>query len=748
MMPLPLVIVIKASLLLGAAGLVDALLRRHGSAAARHLVWTVAIVGLLALPIASGSLPAWTVRIPVARPATAAVVAINHATNAAIVTTMPIAAPVCSEAGLKDCATFDDRNAIRSATFNDFVSPVAALFALYVVGVLVLMTRFAIEPLALRRLTLAARALIDPQWTRVIDEASAELRLTRRVRLLQSEREIMPLTFGTFAPVVLLPASANDWPEDRRRAVLLHELAHVARRDCLIQRLTACACALYWPHPGVWWAARRLRAERELACDDRVLACGAGAREYAGHLLELAYSLGAAPAPATALGMARPKHLESRLLAVLDAARNRTAIDPRGRRIALAIAIGIVIPLATVHAALVATDAPSITTAASVDLPLQSAAPAGQELAGTWELRLSRDPGMAQVTVRTEHGTHGRSVRLDQIPGISPEQISAAATNVKLPIRREAGTFNVDGVCRSGVCGGTFIFEPSQSFAGELAKRGIDRPTPQQQMYLALADVGVDYLDALAKAGYAKPTLAEIVRAAQHGVSAGYLRDMTALGYRVGTLEGLIRLRDHGVDPGYVKDMRDLGYRVDSSDELTRLRDHGIDPSYVRGMAAIGFSRLTVDELLTARNHGVDPDYVRGMASLGYKNLSLDGLVQARNHGVDPSYVREMAALGYKDQSLDGLIQMRNHGVDPEYVKEMAELGYKSLPVNDLIRLRDHGVDAPYVRRVQQKGLSHLSVDELIYRRDRGMDDPDAAARAVAAQARSLWESVVRWLRS
>jgi hypothetical protein len=65
-----------------------------------------------------------------------------------------------------------------------------------------------------------------------------------------------------------------------------------------------------------------------------------------------------------------------------------------------------------------------------------------------------------------------------------------------------------------------------------------------------------------------------------------------------------------------------------------------------------------------------------------------------------------------------------------------------------MIRLRDHGVDATYVRRVQQKGLGHLSVDELIYRRDRGMDDPDAAARAVAAQVQSLWQSVVRWLRS
>jgi beta-lactamase regulating signal transducer with metallopeptidase domain len=737
--PFPLVILIKATLLLAAAALVDVLLRRRGSAATRHLVWTIAIVGLLALPIASISLPQWTVRIPVVRPDAAAVVV-----NAV---SIPIARVAVSSEGLSRVTEVVSHG-------NGRIDPQPALSwfllitALYAAGVSLLLGRLAIEPFVLRRLARAACEVTDPEWTETIDQASVQLQITRRVRLLRTAREIMPLTFGTLAPVILLPASSDDWPPDRQRAVLLHELAHIARHDCLVQRLAAVACALYWPHPGVWWAARRLRVERELACDDRVLASGAGAREYAGHLLELAHSLGSAPAPATALGMARPKQLESRLLAVLDVARNRTAIHPRGRTLALAIAIVVLIPLAAVHAALVAPDAALMAFPTPMSVQSQSGAPALQDLTGSWELRLSREPGMAQVTIRTEHGNHSRSIRIDQLPGISVEQISAASTTIRLPIRREAGTFNVDGVCHNGVCGGTFAFEPSQAFAAELAKRGLERPTPRQQMELALADVGVAYLDALEKAGYAKPDLAQVVRAAQHGVDAGYLREMTSLGYRAGTLEALIRLRDHGVDPDYVKGMRESGYRVDSPEELVRLRDHGIDPEYVRGMATSGFPKLTIDQLLDARNHGIDPEYISGLASLGYKNLSLDDLLQARNHGVDPSYIREMSELGYKNQSVDALIKMRNHGVDPQYVKEMAELGYKSLPADDMIRLRDHGVDATYIRRVQQKGLGHLSVDELIYRRDRGMDDPDAAARAVAAQVQSLWQSVVRWLRS
>src|SRR4029077_19004032 len=137
-----------------------------------------------------------------------------------------------------------------------------------------------------------------PAWTGLLIECAGLMGIQRPVRLLRSRDRTMPMAFGLRVPVILLPSLADDWSEDRRRAVLLHELAHIARHDCLTQLLAAVACALYWPHPGVWWVARRLRVERELACDDRVLQAGTHAREYAEHLLELAYALGGYRAPA------------------------------------------------------------------------------------------------------------------------------------------------------------------------------------------------------------------------------------------------------------------------------------------------------------------------------------------------------------------------------------------------------------------------------------------------------------------
>src|SRR6185369_5567381 len=96
--------------------------------------------------------------------------------------------------------------------------------------------------------------------------------------------------WGTLRPKILLPAEARTWTDERRRIVLLHELAHVARRDSLGRAAATIVCALYWFHPASWYAARRMRLEQEHACDDLVLSLGAKAHAYARDLLEVAGS--------------------------------------------------------------------------------------------------------------------------------------------------------------------------------------------------------------------------------------------------------------------------------------------------------------------------------------------------------------------------------------------------------------------------------------------------------------------------
>ena len=161
----------------------------------------------------------------------------------------------------------------------------------------------------------------------------------------------MPMTFGVLRPTVLLPENARSWSEERRHVVLLHELAHIARGDAASQLLARAALVLHWWNPLAWMAWREFLKERERATDDLVLAAGAVASDYAGHLLEIARSMQfRAPGAAAAVAMARRSELEGRLLSILDGQVRRGHLRRNASLIAAVAAIAIIAPLAAVRA--------------------------------------------------------------------------------------------------------------------------------------------------------------------------------------------------------------------------------------------------------------------------------------------------------------------------------------------------------------------------------------------------------------
>ncbi len=316
-------IVAKSTLLLGAAAL-GAHAMRRASAAARHLVWALALGGLAALPSLAWLLPDW-------KPAALAF--------------------------LRPAADAGGEWAAGPAPAHLPVETV--LLAAWAAGTLVVLARLARGLLAVRRLARGAQVVDDPAWTELLERLGRAMDVRRPVVLLRSRDAAMPLTWGALSPVILLPAGADAWGPERRRVVLLHELAHVARRDCLMQTLAEACCAVWWFHPGAWLAAGRMRIEREQACDDRVLAAGARASDYAGHLLEVARAY-RAPALAAAIAMARPSHLEGRLRAVLAPERDRRGVTRRTAAVCAAAVLLASLPLAAVAPSPRAAGAPRV----------------------------------------------------------------------------------------------------------------------------------------------------------------------------------------------------------------------------------------------------------------------------------------------------------------------------------------------------------------------------------------------------
>lgn len=132
---------------------------------------------------------------------------------------------------------------------------------------------------------------------------------------------VVPATFGTFSPAILMPREASEWPESRKRAAILHERAHIRRGDWTWQAFSALLTALHWANPAVWLLNRALRATAEAAADDEVLA-EMRPSDYARELIAVASR---APRPPAALAMAGKGEIHGRILAVLNAARDRRA---------------------------------------------------------------------------------------------------------------------------------------------------------------------------------------------------------------------------------------------------------------------------------------------------------------------------------------------------------------------------------------------------------------------------------------
>ena len=179
-----------------------------------------------------------------------------------------------------------------------------------------------------------------------------QLGIARPVTLMIHPDKTIPVVWGIIRWRLLLPAAARHWSGDQLRSVLLHELAHLKRRDTMARLLVQIACAVHWFNPLVWFAAWRLGVECERACDDLVLASGVRPSAYAGHLLEVVTGL--SPVCWTqpcGLAMARKSGLEGRLVAVLSENFNRRGVPAAIAASALAIAALIAIPIAMVHAA-------------------------------------------------------------------------------------------------------------------------------------------------------------------------------------------------------------------------------------------------------------------------------------------------------------------------------------------------------------------------------------------------------------
>jgi beta-lactamase regulating signal transducer with metallopeptidase domain len=384
-------VVVKATLVLGVATVFGAVSRGRVPASVRHAAWVAALLGAVLVPALGAWLPAIRVPLlpaelrPVAvaamtAPATAPAGGPDATRQAAVATGFDSTAATGSlsdrSAPMREAAASamppDTREFARR--IRDTVAGIPWLTLIWAAGAVLVLTRLVASRLAVARLT-RSRVPGRKPWLGLARRLARVMRVPRRLRFMRSDRISMPIACGVLRPTVVLPVEADHWQDGRIRAVLLHELAHVRRRDCLTQLLVDGAVALLWFHPLAWAARRAVRRERERACDDLVLAAGTEAPEYATHLLDVARAAQGQPSRLVMSGgvaMARASELEGRLMAILDSSRARHPLTARTFLTLSLATVAIVAPMS----ALDLWHAPGVATAAVLESPTGRPTPA------------------------------------------------------------------------------------------------------------------------------------------------------------------------------------------------------------------------------------------------------------------------------------------------------------------------------------------------------------------------------------
>lgn len=302
-------VLLKSAVCLGVGGLLAQRVVRSRPSAA-HLIWVAVFVGAILVPLLTIWIePRAELNIPIGQSA-------RESTQT----------PPWSPQSEEPQPGGPDTSMPLHSTSNPMVF---LLWGAWALGALVVAFRYLRAWSSINRIRRSHSTLIGPGGLRIDPgELACRIGISQNWELRQSATPdiLTAMTWGVIHPVVLLPHDADKWPAERLEAVLLHEFAHVRRRDFVSQLLAEAVCALYWFNPLAWFGARAMREAAESAADDAVVRSGVKASDYATQLLQLAAEIGQRSRAYAQVGvsvMSQPK-IESRLRSVLSpGARHR-----------------------------------------------------------------------------------------------------------------------------------------------------------------------------------------------------------------------------------------------------------------------------------------------------------------------------------------------------------------------------------------------------------------------------------------
>ena len=589
-----------------------------------------------------------------------------------------------------------------------FTAQIPNIFHFWMIGVLLISIYQYVGWHKTRRLIRVGTQPLTPVWQARINRLCNSIGIKYQVHMLKSALVRIPCVVGWLKPVILLPAQVlTGLDEDQLEMIIIHELAHVRRLDCLINYLQVAVETVLYFNPAVWWVSRQIRTERELCCDDMAVKISGNTVLYAKALFNLEGMRQVEPALAMRIdGSTSLLDRIRRLGGQRMQSNNSSSIFKFCGIIAMII-------LLTMGAGSISgyTEPDQVSYAAASSDDEDNGSYSGQ-YEGTWKLRGDEDGLYLRLKFRQD----GHQTTF----GFYQEEMNDIITKKdgEYFIVREAGKFLLEDFDKalngpnegSGDC----VFLPNTKYANALKDMGFEVEDASDVMELAIHDIGLDYAREIKASGYSDITLNRLIEFHIHDVTPEYIAHLKEVGQDNIPANKIVNMKIHDVEPEYIMEFKNMGLTDLDFDDLIKMSIHDIDPAFIKQFADYGYTDLSVDDLVKLSIQDVDPAYIKSFEKFNLGHLDIDDLVKLSIHDVDPAYIQAYVDMGYKDMDIDDLVRLSIHDVTPEYLKSFEGYNLGFITLDEIVKMSIHDVDPDFVKTYIDLGFEDMGVDELV----------------------------------
>ncbi|HXB32313.1 MAG TPA: M56 family metallopeptidase [Puia sp.] len=386
------------------------------------------------------------------------------------------------------------------------------------------------------------------EWQDRLAALVQRLGITRPVGLLESALIKVPVAVGWLKPVILVPVGMlAQLPADQVESIILHELAHISRRDYLFNLAQNIVDTLFFFNPALLWVSSLIRTERENCCDDVAIRESRSRRRLVEALVS--FHEYQQSARGWSLGFAGEKNGLVKRVERIVRKRNHS-LNPGER---LLLMVGVLVLCGAFI---------------TVNREQKTVLIAAKTVATDKQVEL-KTTGVVKMPEAVKISPVVRKKRMDA-PGI--EVPRADTTKPDSAKSKTLTKEDIDLLIRAHEHGVT------PEYVAELKQMGY---TVSMEQAIRLVDHGVSagFIREIQKEGYAQISLDRAVELIDHGVSAEFIHAVKAEGFPNLTLNEAVRLVDHGVNIGFIRDWKKkAGSQLELGDYI-KLRDAGIDPS-------------------------------------------------------------------------------------------------------------------------------------------------------------------------